>query len=119
MQIFKKGWQFSFISLVGPPPGTEIVMNGASSTAENTPNVPTANGTPNGLGTNSNASFSEDSRDSSHSLPYTPTPQRRGNPRGRPRGGRGWRGWRGRGAYNKIDPEIRRQNKLKDVSSKS
>ncbi|XP_060555339.1 uncharacterized protein LOC132716155 [Ruditapes philippinarum] len=69
--------------------------------------------TPNGINStaNSTASFSEDSRDSSVSLTYTPTPKRG---RGRGRFGRG--SWRGRGAYNKIDPETKRLNKLKEIT---
>ncbi|XP_045187149.2 uncharacterized protein LOC123545005 [Mercenaria mercenaria] len=80
------------------------------SSEDMTPSTPA---TPNGINStaNSTASFSEDSRDSSVSLTYTPTP-RRG--RGRGRSGRG--GWRGRGAYNKVDPETRRLNKLKEIT---
>ncbi|KAH3847926.1 uncharacterized protein LOC127873747 [Dreissena polymorpha] len=73
------------------------------------PNTPA---TPNGAASaaNSTGSFSEDSRDSSISHGYNPTPQ----PRGRGRG-RGRRGWRGRGLYRGLDPESRRQARLKEV----
>ncbi|KAK3608566.1 hypothetical protein CHS0354_042551 [Potamilus streckersoni] len=62
--------------------------------------------TPNG--SNSMISFSEDSRDSTSSLPYTPRPFQRGRGRGRPV----YRG-RGRAGYH-MTPE-RRRAKLKEI----
>ncbi|KAL3873102.1 hypothetical protein ACJMK2_036260 [Sinanodonta woodiana] len=62
--------------------------------------------TPNG--SNSMISFSEDSRDSTCSLPYTPRPFQRGRGRGRPV----YRG-RGRAGYH-MTPE-RRKAKLKEI----
>lgn len=92
-----------------PEPGSTPVT-----TEDGIPALPV---TPNGVNStaNSTGSFSEDSRDSNVSLTYTQTPRQRGwNHRGRPRGQRSR--WRGRGAYSKVDPEIRRKNKLKEVA---
>lgn len=81
------------------------------SVEENTSSMPA---TPNGINStaNSTGSFSEDSRDSSVSMTYTPAPQPRGRGRGRPPRG----SLRGRGAYGRVDPEVRRINRLKEVS---
>ena len=83
--------------------------------------VTAGTGTVNGVSTaingiNSAASLSEDSRDSSSSISYTPKPRGRGF-RGRPP----WKGrgrGRPRGAYS-MDPELRRKNKLKEVCALS
>jgi hypothetical protein len=102
MLIFLQLFIFIFIE----PPDPNITPVSSEDLTLSTP------ATPNGINStaNSTASFSEDSRDSSVSLTYTPTPKRG---RGRGRFGRG--SWRGRGAYNKIDPETKRLNKLKEV----
>ena len=78
-----------------------------------TPGTDTLNGVGNTVnGVNSAASLSEDSRDSSSSISYTPRPRGRGL-RGRPP----WKGrgrGRPRGSYS-MDPELRRKNKLREV----
>ena len=78
-----------------------------------TPGTDTVNGVGNTVnGVNSAASLSEDSRDSSSSISYTPRPRGRGL-RGRPP----WKGrgrGRPRGSYS-MDPELRRKNKLREV----
>lgn len=91
---------------------TSCTENGGSTTVTPT----TVNGAVNSAmnGVNSAASLSEDSRDSSSSISFTPRPRGRGL-RGRPP----WKGrgrGRPRGSYS-MDPELRRKNKLREVCS--
>ena len=93
---------------------TTYTENGGSTSITPTTVTGAVNNAMNGV--NSAASLSEDSRDSSSSISYTPRPRGRGL-RGRPPWkGRGRGRGRPRGSYS-MDPELRRKNKLREVCS--
>lgn len=91
---------------------TTYTENGGSTSITPTTVTGAVNNAMNGV--NSAASLSEDSRDSSSSISYTPRPRGRGL-RGRPPWkGRGRGRGRPRGSYS-MDPELRRKNKLREI----